>query len=92
MWIKVEDELPIQGIHVRAKNGKRTFDAKYYRKKWYSYHDWDVWEDGEAREVRLHKVTEWWKCPVMYPKISPRAFIAFYRRAQKYKHQMQKKR
>lgn len=78
-WIKVEEELPIQGWRVRAKNGKRVFDASYYRKKWY-------WCDK-----KLHKVTEWEKCPVTYPKISQKDMRAYLRRAEKYRGQMQPK-
>lgn len=76
-WIKVENELPIQGFRVKVKNGKRIFDAWYYRKKWYS---WDI---------RLHKVTEWKKCPVIYPKIPPKDWRAFRNRAVTYRQQMQ---
>lgn len=77
-WIKIEDELPIQKFRVRVKNGKRELpDACYYRKKW---HLWDR---------KLHKVTEWFKCPITYPKIPPKDLRAYLRRAKKYRHQMQ---
>ena len=90
-WIRVEDELPIQNFQVRVKNGKKILDARYYRKKWYSSHDYNVWKDGEAREVRFHQVTEWYKCPVVYPKIPVKDLQAFLKRAEKYRDQMMNK-
>lgn len=77
MWIKIEDELPIQGFPVEVKNGKRIFYGWYYRKKWRS---WDI---------RLHKVTEWYKCPISYPKIPPKDWRAFRKRSVTYRQQMQ---
>ncbi len=91
MWIKIEAELPIQSFLVSARNGKRIVDAIYYRKKWYSAHDYDMWGVGEARQVRLHKVTEWYKCPIVYPKIPQKDFKAFIKRSEKYRNQMQPK-
>lgn len=79
MWIKVEDALPIQDYPVKVKNGKVILYAKYYRKKWY-------WWDR-----KLHNVTEWFKCPVTYPKMTPSEWRAFFKRVEKYKHQMEKK-
>ncbi len=79
MWIKVEDELPIQNWSVRVKNGKRMVEAKYYRKKWY-------WWDRQ-----LYKVTEWEKCPITYPKIPKKDLNDFFKRAKKNTHLMQKR-
>lgn len=89
-WIKIEDELPIQNWHVRVKNGKKILEARYYRKKWYSYHQYDVWDDGELRPVRLHQVTEWEK-HWTYPSVPQKDMRAFFRRAQKYRTQMKSK-
>lgn len=91
MWIKVEDELPIQKFNVRVKNGMAIANASYYRKKWYTWRYDD--ELGEyVRGRKLHKVIQWWKCPVSYPKIPRRDMQDFIDRAKKYKHQFQYKR
>ncbi len=78
-WIKVEDELPEQRVSVLVKNGRKIYDAYYSRKKWRRF--------GK----QLHKVTEWKKDPVLYPKVPRKDLNAFLRRAKKYRHQMQKK-
>lgn len=79
-WIKCSDEIPIQGISVRVKNGLKFETAKYYRGKWRSH--------GRF----LHKVHEWEKCPVTYPKIPAKDYRQFMRKCERYKHQMQPKR
>lgn len=79
MWIKIEDALPIQNFVVKVRNGTKIYEAKYYRKKWTSF----------GRQ--LHKVTEWYKCPVVYPKVLPKEWRKFLERAESYKNQMQKR-
>lgn len=89
-WIKTEDELPIQNFRVRVKNGKQVVDAKYYRKKWYTHPFFDAWyEDHPKKRRKLHKVTEWEKCPISYPKISRKEMKGFLDRVEKYRHQIQ---
>jgi len=80
MWIKIEDGLPIQNVSIRVKNGGKIWEARYYRKKWRSIYG-----------KQLHKVTEWYKCPVEYPKIPAKDMKKFVERYNLYKHQMQKR-
>ncbi len=77
-WISVEDELPPQNLPVIVKNGKVIVDyVKYRYKKW---HHW---------KRKLHKVTQWkYYCK---PAILPNEMRAFFRRAEKYRDQMQPK-
>ena len=79
-WTKIEDGLPPQNWPVIVKNGKSIiYSATYYRKKW---HYW---------ERKLHKVTDWKYFPNGEPKIPVKDLRAFFRRAEKYRNQMQKR-
>ncbi len=79
MWIKIEDELPIQDYAISIRNGKTIVRGVYYRKKWWSW--------GR----RLHMVTEWYKCPVSYPSIPQKDMRAYLRRAERYRGQIKTK-
>lgn len=76
VWIKIEDELPIQKFIVDVRNGTRIYQAYYYRKKWYSYRH------------MLHKVKEWRKCPVGYPKIPKKDLEKYLARAKELRNQI----
>lgn len=97
MWIKIEDELPMKGFGVKVKNGKSIVDHALYHKKSKEWScSWDNHQfpyDGrdEYIEKVLHKVTHWWKCPVMYPKIPAKDLEAYLSRAKKLRKQMQKR-
>ena len=77
-WISVKDKLPPQEWRVIVKNGKSILERVYYRYKKWSH-----------RDRRLHKVTHWKYSEHSKPFIPTKDRRAYFRRCQKYRHQMQ---